>query len=150
MIHQVKSSFHVGAGIWNLLFLYALYICLFKFILTERLSNSLWGSDVLLFPEFINIVSIPFYNFVEFVILLYTFLVISFARYKEYMICLISFSKFLDISLAFTCASTIGNLWSICLGVNILSPLPFVAFIGNIPLLKQLRVTSRPSWRALI
>ena len=25
----------------------------FKFILSERLSNSLWGSDALLFPEFI-------------------------------------------------------------------------------------------------
>ena len=48
--------------------------------------------------------------------------------------------------LAFTCARAIGNLWSICLGVNILSPLPFVAFIGNIPLLKGLRVNSQPSY----
>ena len=59
---------------------------LFKFILSERLSNSLWGSDVLLFSEFINIVSILFYNFIEFIILLYTFLVTSFSEYKEYMI----------------------------------------------------------------
>ena len=29
---------------------------LLMFTLSERLSNSLWGSDVLLFPEFMNIV----------------------------------------------------------------------------------------------
>ena len=49
---------------------------LFKFILSERFNNSLLRSDVLLFPEFINIVSIRFYNFMEFIILLHTFLVI--------------------------------------------------------------------------
>ena len=43
-------------------------------------------------------------------LLLYTFLVISFARYKEYMICLISFSKFSDVLPGFTCARAIGNL----------------------------------------
>ena len=85
-------------------------LLLFKSILPERLSNSLRGSDVLLFLEFINIVSILFYEFFEFIILLYTFLVISFARYREYIICLISFSKFSDILPDFTCASAIGNL----------------------------------------
>ena len=83
---------------------------LFKFILSERFSNSLSGSDVLLFSEFINIVSILPYNFIEFIMLLYTFLVISFARYREYIICLISFSKFSDVLPAFTCASAIGSL----------------------------------------
>ena len=29
---------------------------LLMFTLSEKLSNSLWGSDVLLFPEFMNIV----------------------------------------------------------------------------------------------
>ena len=29
------------------------------------------------------------------------------------------FSTFSDISCASTCASDIGNLWSICLGVNL-------------------------------
>ena len=72
---------------------------LFKFILSKRLSNGLLGSDVLLFPEFINVVSILFYNFIEFIILLYTFLVISFARYRKYIICLLSFSKFSDVLL---------------------------------------------------
>ena len=57
---------------------------LFKFNFSERLSNSLWGSDVLLFLEFINIVSILFYNFIEFIVVLYTFLLISFARYNEF------------------------------------------------------------------
>ena len=31
---------------------------------------------------------------------------------------------FSDVLLAFTCASAVGNLWSICIGVNILSPVP--------------------------
>ena len=51
-----------------------------------------------------------FYNFIAFIKLLYTFLVISFARYKEYMIRLISFSKLSDVLPAFICANAIGNL----------------------------------------
>ena len=54
--------------------------------------------------------------------LLYTFLVISFARCKEYMICLISFRKFPEVLPAFTCAKAIGNIQNICLEVSILSP----------------------------
>ena len=65
--------------------------------------NSLWGSDVLLFSEFINMVSLLFYNFIEFIRLLD--------------------SKFSDVLPA--CARAIGNLWSICLEVNILSSSPF-------------------------
>ena len=79
---------------------------LFKFILFRLLQNSLWGLDILLFLEFINIVSILFYNFLE---LLNTFLIISFARYKKYMICVISFGKFSVVLLAFTCARAIGH-----------------------------------------
>ena len=53
----------------------------------------------------------------------------------------------------FTCARAIGNLWSICLGDNTFTcpaksegrPFPCVPVIGNIPLLKALRVNSRPS-----
>ena len=60
----------------------------------------------------------------EFITLLYTFLVISFVQHTEYMICLISFSKFSYVLPAFTCARAIGNLRSISLEVNILSPLP--------------------------
>ena len=93
----------------------------FKFILSERFSNNLWGSDVLLFSEVLNIVSILFYNFIEFIILLYTFLVTSFSQCKKYVICLISFSKFSDVLLTFPCAKAIGNLWSNWSGVNILS-----------------------------
>ena len=33
----------------------------------------------------------------------------------------------MDIVPAFTCASATGNLWSICLEVNILRPLPYFA-----------------------
>ena len=36
------------------------------------------------------------------------------------MIWRISFSKFQDVLPTFTCARAIGNLWSICLGLNIL------------------------------
>ena len=82
--------------------------------------------------------------------LLYNFSVISFAEYKEYTICLVIFSKFSDVLPAFTCASAIGNVWRICLLVNIFSPLPFFVFIANIPLLKRLRVIFRPSQGALI
>ena len=57
-------------------------LLLFKFILSEILSNGLWGSDILLFPEFINIVSILYYTVIEFIILLYTFVEIYFAGYK--------------------------------------------------------------------
>ena len=36
-----------------------------------------------IFLELINIVSVLFYNFIEFIILLYTFLVISFALFIQ-------------------------------------------------------------------
>ena len=49
---------------------------LFNAILSESLSNSLRGSYVLLISEFINIASILFYNYIEFLVLLYAFLVI--------------------------------------------------------------------------
>ena len=73
-----------------------------------------------------------FSNLIEFIISLYNFLVTYSSRYKEYMICLISFIKFPDVLPTFTCSRAIGNLWSICLGVSILiclakfkeSPLP--------------------------
>ena len=62
-----------------------------------------------------------------FIILLYTFLVTSFALYKEYNTCLISFSKFLDVlPPAFTCARAIDILWSIYLSVTIFNPFPRV------------------------
>ena len=77
------------------------------------LSNSLWVLNFLPLLELINIVSILFYNFIEFIVLLHTFLVISFARYKDYVISPILFSKFSDLLPTFTCASAIGNPWSI-------------------------------------
>ena len=43
-----------------------------------------------------------YYTFIEFVILLNTILIISFTRNKEYMICMSSFSRFLDKLLTFT------------------------------------------------
>ena len=52
------------------------------FILSKILCNSLGGSDILLFQEFVNIVFISYYTFIELIALLYTFLVISLARYK--------------------------------------------------------------------
>ena len=46
---------------------------LFKFILSETLSKSLCGLEILLFSEFTNIVYILYYNCIELIILLYTF-----------------------------------------------------------------------------
>ena len=121
-----------------LLFLY--------FILSTRLTNSQWGPTVLLFLELVNMVFI-------FVIYLYWINYIVIFIFSK-LICLIqriyitwriSFSKYFCVLPAFTCATAIGNLWSICLGVNILSPSPFVAFIGNILLLNVLRVNSQLS-----
>ena len=86
--------------------------------------------------------SILFYKFIEFIILLHTFLVISFAGYREYIVCLISFSKFSDVLPAVTCERAIGLEVSILSGVAKSEgrPFPCVAFIGNIPLLKTLKV----------
>ena len=50
-----------------------------------------------------NIVPILFYTFIEFIILLYTFLVISPVSYKQYMISRNWFSKFSCALPAFTC-----------------------------------------------
>ena len=58
---------------------------LFKLILSERLSISVCRLQVLRFSEFIDLVSSLFYNCIEFIILLYTFLVISFPRYRDYI-----------------------------------------------------------------
>ena len=52
----------------------------FIFILSERLIVYKVQIYYLLFSEFINIVSILFYNFIEFIKLFYTFLVTSFAQ----------------------------------------------------------------------
>ena len=84
---------------------------------------------------------------------IYTFFIISFAQYREYIICLVSFSRSSDVLPAFIYENDIGKFWSICLGVDIFSrvvkskghPFPYIAFIGNIPLLKALWVNSRPS-----
>ena len=59
-----------------------------------RLSIRVWGWEVLLIFEFINIVSILFY--IAFTVFLYTFL-ICFAGYEEYMIWRIPFSKLSDV-----------------------------------------------------
>ena len=42
------------------------------------------------------------------------------------MIWQIPFSNFSDLLPDFTCASAVGNLWTICLGVNILIPFPIL------------------------
>ena len=70
---------------------------------------------------------IHIYICIDLVILLYTFLVVSFDRYNKRKICLISFNIFSKLLPALTCAKAIGNLQSICLGVHILSSVIFVA-----------------------
>ena len=46
-------------------------------------SKSLWELGVLLFVEFTNIVSILFYNSIEFITMLYNILITYFARYEK-------------------------------------------------------------------
>ena len=82
----------------------------------------------MLFAEFTNVVSILLYNFIEFIILLYTFFVTSFARFKDYMSCLILLSNFSDSFPAFTWASAISNRSTTCLELSILSPLRFFGY----------------------
>ena len=80
-----------------------------KFVSFERLSNSLRVLDVLLFLEFINIVSISYYTFIE----LHCCILFSnvFAQYKEYMVYILKiFNKFSNVLPAFTCTKAIGNL----------------------------------------
>ena len=46
----------------------------------------------------------------DLVMIFYAFLVICLDWYREYKICLISFSKLSELLPAFTCARAIGNL----------------------------------------
>ena len=46
------------------------------------------------------------------------------------MICLISYNKFPDVLPTFTCARATGNLWSICLGVNIFNHFIVMVLMG--------------------
>ena len=91
--------------------------------------------------------SIHFYICIDLIMLLYTFLVIPFDWCRDKTICLISFNNLSELLPVFTCVRATGNLWSICLGVNILSHVPFFDFYENIPLLKALRSNSLPSYR---
>ena len=80
---------------------------------------------------------------------------------KEYMMRLISFSKFSDVLSAFTCTRAIGNLWSICLGVNILilewsetlsekpGPLIFIGKISPSKASKTLSLSSKKVYKFL-
>ena len=121
---------------------------LFKYILSVILSNSLYV--VLLFPEFMNIVSILYYNCFESIILLNTSSVTLFPQCKEYIIWLTSFCTFTDVIPACTCARSIGNPWGICLGVHILKSMSSVGIKKNIPSVKAFRTSSLLSYSALI
>ena len=91
---------------------------LFKSILSEIFSNSLWKSHILLFVELISIVTILPYKSIKLAILLYTVLVIFFPWYKEYIIWQILCSSFSSILPAWACASAIGDFWYIRVGDN--------------------------------
>ena len=84
--------------------------------------------------------SILYYNCIEFIITLYTYLLIR----KNILFDGISFSMFSDVLPDFTCASTTRNLLSICLRVNFLRPVLSIVENGNIPLLKALRTFYLP------
>ena len=67
-----------------------------------------------------KIISSLYSTFIEFIIVLHAFLVISFAWFKGYIIWRILFNKLWDVLSVCSCTSAIGNLWSICLRVNIM------------------------------
>ena len=115
---------------------------LFKFILYSVLSISLWGSDVLLFLEFINIVSDLYYTFIEFIIVLYFFSNFFCSIQKNIWFNGFHLARFQMYYLILPVQER--NLWSICLEVYILSTFSCVGFNGNISLLKALRVHSWP------
>ena len=75
----------VDAEVWEVTYI----LLLFKFVLYERYSISICGSEVLLFFEFINIVSFLYNIFIKFKVLLYTFLVSSQLCYLIYLILLL-------------------------------------------------------------
>ena len=100
-------------------------LLLFKFVLSERLSNNIWGSDLLLFLEFINKYSLYIITLLNSLYSYIHLLVISFVRYKECMIWRSSFSRFTDVLPAFISARGIDKLWRICLELKISSPSPW-------------------------
>ena len=149
-----NSSFHAGADILHLFFLYEFLIffhvqcilrfykttywsLLFKMIFSVRLSNSLWGLDVFRIQK----CSIHL-----FIILLLNSLN-CYIHFSNFLCSIqqILFVLFHLVNFQMCHLPLLGNLWNIYLGVNVLSPSPFISFIGNIPLLKVLRVNSQPS-----
>ena len=73
----------------------------------------------------------------DLIILLCSFLVICVEWYKEQTISLISYNKLCGLLPAFTSARAIGNLWSNCLGVSVLSPVPLVALFFDSDAIKE-------------
>ena len=133
----------------------AIYLfLLLKSISSVKLTNGLWGSDVLLLLEFTNIVYIfvLYLYWIQYIVIY--LLVISFARCKKYLIFLITLGKFLNVVPVFSCPRAIGYLWNRFLGVNILrlewfetlseKSVPSVS-VGNILFSKASRTLSLPS-----
>ena len=56
--------------------------------------------------------------------------------------CLISFKNFYELLPVFTCARNLDNFPSICLGVNILSLVPFLNGVNNVLLVLAVSVRS--------
>ena len=88
-----------------------LFSPLLKSNLSVNLSIKTWSRSFNVFR--VHKYSTHFYNCIDLIMLLYKFLVISFDWYKEQTICLILFNNFSELLPAFTCATAIGNLWSI-------------------------------------
>ena len=98
---------------------------LFRLTLSERLSASLWGSDVLQLLKFISIVLILYYICIECIKWLYTFF-----SNITCLIQIILFDGFNFVSFQMHYLMLIAPVlmlffWNICLGVHILSPLTF-------------------------
>ena len=91
-----------------------------------------------------------YYICIEFILLFYNLLVISFARSTEYSKRQVSQSKFSDGPPEFTWASVIRNFWITWVGLNILISFPWAGFNGDTLLFKSLRNNSQSWQRAFI
>ena len=89
-----------------------------------------------------------YYICIEFILLFYNLLVISFARSTEYLMWQVS--NMTDGPPEFTWASVIRNFWITWVGFNILISFPWAGFNGDTLLFKSLRNNSQSWQRAFI
>ena len=95
-------SFRVIGDVLNLLCMYvSLKIFDLYLLKLDKAAYVLLIFNLFYLKDWPNVKPILFYTFVEFFILFHTFFIISFDRYKEYILCQNSFSCFSDALLTY-------------------------------------------------